>query len=152
MRPSGRPTANLGVYSARLLLVVAVLATTSCSSDALHPVRGKVVVGDKPAAGAVIMFHPDGGDVNSVPATAVAAADGSFTLATGDKPGARAGKYVVTVVWPDPGKKPTQQQIMMGLAQDAPDVLGGRFATKEASRLRAEVVPGPNNLEPFDLK
>jgi hypothetical protein len=59
---------------------------------------------------------------------------------------------VVTVVWPDPAKKPTQQQIMMGLAPDAPDVLAGRFATKQVSPLRAEVKPGDNNLAPFDLK
>jgi hypothetical protein len=138
--------------SIRFLLALAAFSATSCSSGTLHPVRGKVVVGDKPAAGAVVMFHPEGGDLNDVPATGVAADDGTFTLATGDKPGARAGKYVITVVWPDPAKKPTQQQIMMGLAPDAPDVLAGRFATKQVSPLRAEVKPGENTLEPFDLK
>ena len=141
------------VRRAPSLLAVVALALTSCSSGgSLHPVRGKVVVGEKPAVGALVVFHPEGGDLNSVPATGVAGDDGTFTLSTGDKPGARPGKYVVTVVWPDPAKKPTQQQIMMGLAPDAPDVLGGRFATKQASPLRAEVKSGENTLKPFDLK
>jgi hypothetical protein len=143
------PLRSLGV---RLVPLLVALATTACSSGTLHPVRGKVVVGDKPAAGAVVMFHPEGGDLNDVPATGVAADDGTFTLATGDKTGAHAGKYVVTVVWPDPAKKPTQQQVMMGLAPDAPDVLAGRFATKQVSSLRAEVKSGENTLQPFDLK
>src|SRR5262245_2200488 len=136
----------------RPLLALVALALTSCSSGSVYPVRGKVVVGDKPAAGAVVMFHPEGADLENVPATAVAADDGTFSLATGEKPGARPGKYVVTVVWPDPAKKPTQQQIMMGLSPDAPDLLAGRFATKQVSPLRAEIKSGENNLELFDLK
>jgi hypothetical protein len=143
------PLKSLGI---RLVPLVVALAASSCSSGSLHPVRGKVVVGDKPAAGALVMFHPEGGDLNDVPASGVAGEDGTFTLATGDKAGAHAGKYVVTIVWPDPAKKPTPQQVMMGLAPDAPDVLAGRFATKQVSSLRAEVKPGENTLQPFDVK
>lgn len=133
-------------------LAVIALAATSCSGGALTPVRGKVVVGGQPAVGAVVLFHAEEGGMDNVPATGVAEADGTFSLTTGDKPGARTGKYVVTVVWPDPSKKPTPQQTMMGLAPDAPDLLAGRFATPKVSPLRAEVKSGENNLEPFDLK
>jgi hypothetical protein len=139
-------------WCVRPLVAIVALAFVSCSSSSLHPVRGRVVVGDKPAAGAVVMFHPEDGDLNSIPSTAIAGEDGTFTVSTGDKPGARAGKYVVTVVWPDPSKKPTPQQAMMGLAPDAPDLLTGRFATKQASPLRVEVKSGENNLQSFDLK
>jgi len=139
--------------AALLLAVMATVGTTSCSSGGgLHPVQGKVMVGEKPAAGAQVMFHPEGGDINSIPATGTAGPDGTFALTTGAKAGAAAGSYVVTVVWPDPAKKPTEQQTMMGLAPDAPDLLAGRYATRQKSPLRAEIKPGQNTLEPFDLK
>src|SRR5262245_59827824 len=134
-----------------LFVALAVWVTSCSSGGTLYPVRGKVSVGGKAAAGANLVFHPEGGDMKSVPATATAGPDGTFTLVTGDKSGARAGKYVVTVVWPDPTKKPTEAQLMMGLA-DLPDALGGRFADPKTSNLRAEVKPGENDLEPFDLK
>jgi len=140
----------------RVALVLALAAgvgTTSCSSSGtLHPVQGKVMAGDRPATGAQVMFHAEGGDINSVPATGTVGPDGTFSLTTGTKAGAAAGKYVVTIVWPDPSKKPTEQQAMMGLAPDAPDLLGGRYATRQKSPLRAEVKSGPNTLEPFDVK
>ena len=110
------------------------------------------MVNSQPAVGANVIFHLEGGDIKSMPATGIVGADGKFTLTTGDKQGAQRGKYVVTVVWPDPSKKPTQQQIMMGLTPDAPDLLTGKFATPQTSTLRAEVKPGDNKLEPFDLK
>src|SRR5262249_41645119 len=136
-----------------LLFAALTLAVASCSADvALHPVRGKVSVNGAPAPGAVLVFHPEGGDMKSIPATATTGADGTFTLVTGDKPGARTGKYLVTVVWPDPTKNPTEQQAMMGMSPDAPDLLGGRYATLERSTLRAEIKAGENTLEPFDLK
>jgi hypothetical protein len=136
-----------------VLALAAGVGTTSCSSSGtLHPVQGKVMAGDKPAGGALVMFHAEGADINSVPATATVGPDGTFTLATGNKAGAAAGRYVVTVVWPDPTKKPTEQQAMMGLAPDAPDLLGGRYGTRQTSPLRAEVKAGPNSLDPFDVK
>jgi len=99
------------------------------------------------------MFVPEQSDPKHIPATATTGEDGSFTMTSGDKVGAKVGKYIVTVVWPDPAKKPTDSQKMMGASQyDAPDVLKGRYATREISKLRAEVKAGQNNLEPFDLK
>jgi hypothetical protein len=136
-----------------VLFAALTLAVMSCSpADTLHPVRGKVSVNGAPAPGALLVFHPEGGDMKSIPATATTGPDGTFTLVTGDKPGARSGKYVVTLVWPDPSKKPTEQQAMMGLSPDAPDLLGGRYATPEKSSLRAEIKAGENTLESFELK
>ena len=129
-----------------------VLGLASCSSGgSLYPVRGKVTVGAKPAVGASVVFQLEGNDISAIPATGTCGADGTFTLMTRDKPGARAGKYIVTVIWPDAAKKPTEQQIMMGLAPDAPDLLGGRYANAKTSTLKAEVKSGENNLETFDL-
>ncbi len=129
-----------------------VLIASCSSSERLHIVRGKILVNGKPAAGAMLVFHPEGGGMQSTPATAIASEDGTFHLVTGPKSGARAGKYVVTVVWPDPTKKPNEKQLMMGLAPDAPDLLAGRFANPKSSTLRVEIKSGENDLEPMDLK
>jgi hypothetical protein len=129
-----------------------VLGFASCDSGGtLNPVHGKVMVGGKPAAGASVVFQVEGSDINDIPATGTCGSDGTFSLVTRDKPGARAGKYIVTVIWPDTAKKPTEQQMMMGLGPDAPDLLGGRYASAKTSPLQAEVKSGENNLEPFDL-
>jgi hypothetical protein len=134
--------------------VAFALATASCGAPDLAAVTGRVLVEGKPAARAVVMFHPDwASDINAFPATATTAVDGTFSLASGDRSGARPGKYVVTVVWPDPNKVLTDAQKMMGVSPyDAPDLLRGRYATRDKSALRAEVKPGVNALDPFDLK
>jgi hypothetical protein len=133
--------------------VLAVTGPACSSGGGLHPVHGTVTVNGEPAAGAVVVFHPEGGGMKAVPPTAVVAPDGTFTLATGDKPGAPAGNYVVTVTWADTSKKPTEQQIMMGANKyDGPDRLNGRYATPQQSQLRAEIKSGENRLAPFELK
>jgi hypothetical protein len=147
------PPPRRWVRVAFALIAAAALSCSSCSSNGLSPVSGKVMVKGQPAAGARVVFIPEGAtDLKTVPASGAVGEDGTFTLVTGNQPGARPGKYIVTVVWPDPAKKPTDTQKMMGMAPDAPDLLGGRYATKEVSKLRAEVKPGENKLEPFDLK
>src|SRR5262245_12197198 len=104
----------------RCCAAVLLATVVGCAGgEKLVPVTGK------PAAGALVMFYVDGTpDPNSTPATATAKDDGSFTVSTGVAGGMRPGKYIVTVVWPDPNKKPTDAQRMMGYSpSDAPDLL-----------------------------
>ena len=135
-----------------LLLVTPFLA--GCGGESFTPVTGKVMVNGKPAVGASVMFFPEGStDIKAIPGSGVVDENGSFTMASGAVPGMKPGKYIVTVIWPDPAKKPTDAQRMAGAnPNDAPDVLRGRYATKEKSTLRAEVKSGATQLEPFDLK
>jgi hypothetical protein len=136
----------------RVAALIAALACSSCSSDGLNPVSGKVLVNGEPAVGAVVTFFPErAARLDDVVASGVAGDDGTFTLSTGTEPGAPAGRYVVAVVWPDPAKKPTETQRMMGMTPDAPDVLKGRYS-REKSTLKAEVKPGRNTLDPFQLQ
>jgi hypothetical protein len=118
----------------------------------LHPVAGSVRVKGEPAVGASVMFFPEGATgMNVVPSTGVVGADGTFTLSTGGKVGAPPGRYIVTVTWPDPKVKVTEQQKMMGMAPDAPDVFKGRYA-RDKTPLKADVQAGDNKLEPFELQ
>src|SRR5262245_25848403 len=138
-----------------LVATTIAFAVASCNrGDQLYPVTGTVRVDGKPAARAIVMFQPESpSDIHTVAATGTTSDDGSFTLASGAKPGAKPGKYIVTVVWPDPKAVLTDGQKMMGVSPyDAPDVLRGRYATRDKSTLRAEVKSEPNALEPFDLK
>jgi hypothetical protein len=141
-------------HSLLAIAMMGLLFSGCGSGSGLQPLSGKVVVGDKPAVGAMIMFHLDGnGDMNAIPATAIAREDGTFTIATGTESGVKPGKYIATVVWPDPNVKLTDAQRMMGInPSDAPDLLKGRFATREKSTLKVEVRPGQDKLDPFDLK
>jgi hypothetical protein len=133
-----------------VFLAPLAFALASCGSgDELSPVTGSVRVDGKPAQRAVVMFHPENPtSVHEVSATAVTAEDGTFTLATGAKYGVKPGKYVVTITWPDPKAAP---RMLAGNSPDPPDVLGGKYATREKTTLRADVKPGSNSLDSFEL-
>lgn len=140
-----------------VMLFVGLVSISACGGGGgldLHPVSGSVTYDGKPAAGAQVTFMPEGQvDVNVISATGQTGEDGSFTLATSGQKGAPAGKYVVLITYPNPAKRPTAQQRMQGMNDsDAPDLLGGRYATREKSNLRAEIKPGDNKLEPFQVK
>lgn len=99
------------------------------------------------------MFLPDATpDLKTTPATATAKEDGTFSMSTGTAGGVKPGKYVVTVKWPDPKVKITDAQKMMGAtASDAPDLLKGRYDSREKSQIKVEIKSGENKLEPFVL-
>jgi len=151
-----RRTRAVARFATGVLLAAGLLAAGACapSGAKLNPVTGKVLYNGQPAAGAIVTFHPAGSNgMDTVTSTGVAGDDGTFTLSTGPDKGAREGNYVVTVMWPDPKKKPSEKAMNTGAtAFDAPDVFGGKYMSRENSRLKAEVKAGENKLEPFDLK
>jgi hypothetical protein len=129
------------------VLAFAALSEVSCTrrtGPTLYPVKGSVVCGGVPAAGAVLTFHRVGDpDKTNLP-HAVVAADGSFTLTTfapGD--GAAPGHYAITVIWRNKGK---------GRGDDEGDWrIPMRYLTADQSGLTAEVKEGPTELQPFVL-
>ncbi len=133
--------------SLRLLSVVVTALCASCASGPkLHPVKGQVFFGGKPAEGARVVFHPVGADPNAPRPSGVVGADGTFTLSThvpGD--GAAAGAYAVAIVWlpADAQSDPKKTELK--------NLLPDRYADPTQSNLRAEVKPGENVLEPFRL-
>jgi hypothetical protein len=139
--------------SVRLWLVFGLLAILSgCGSKvSVNDIPGSVSVDGKAPEGAVVMFHPMDASVPNV-ATGQTGADGKFRVNYDKKVGIPAGKYKVTVVWPDPASKPTESQKMMGIAPDAPDLLGGKYASKASTPLEMEVTSGMKELPPIEVK
>src|SRR5262245_62008275 len=138
-------------HNLRLLLALPlVFLCASCGKDGRKPVfpaEGKVLVGKdkKPAAGAMVIFHPaDPSDGDPNKPRANVGDDGSFTLTTyTQNDGAPAGDYVVTIEWPGPRKNPFDP--------GGPDRLGGRYSNPKKSKLRVTIEAQPNELKPIEL-
>lgn len=135
----------------RWLALVLPLCCFSCSkSESLNPVEGKFLYQDKPAAGALLTFHPkDNQSVTTVLPTAQVNEDGVFTVMTGSKEGAPAGDYAVTFIWP---VEPPKKQGISTEAPDTPDRFNGHYANKDNPPFQAKITKGSNKLEPFVLK
>ena len=139
---------DLRKYLGGLPVALLALSLPACSSSAkldenrkpVHPVRGKVVSQGKPAAGAFVLFVPlnEPDEAPDPRPRAEVEGDGSFILSTyGDKDGAPAGEYKVTVTWPD---------------RETDDRLQGRYADFGAPKLKATIKEGQNDLPAFDLR
>jgi hypothetical protein len=126
-----------------------LLTSLGCGGPKLVDVTGTITVDGRPAEGAALLFHPESG-TGSV-SSGVANSEGKFSLVSNMEKGVLPGRYKVTVIWPDPSRKPTETQIMMGTAEPGPDLLKGRYASKDKSGLTAEIVASSKALPPFEL-
>jgi len=78
--------------------LLAALTLCGCGRPPLTPVQGKVSYKGTPLQGGVIVFAPDStrGERGAI-AVGKIREDGSYTLYTGEAPGAAAGWYRITV-------------------------------------------------------
>jgi hypothetical protein len=115
------------------------------------PVRGTVLYEGKAAVGAVVSFHPaSSADPRALRSNGKVREDGTFALSTYlTDDGAPEGTYIVTVYWADPSWHASADEDEQ--TDVAPDRFKGRFATREASLLRAKVGTEPVEFAPFDL-
>jgi hypothetical protein len=148
-------TSHIGLRAVLSCLAIATLAGCGPREFTCYPVTGKVTVKGLPAAGAVIVFHPQGGSesLQKLRPHATVQRDGSFELTCyRPRDGAPAGDYKVAVVWEvaelPPGAVASDDPESM---PEAPDRLGGLYQSPEISKLKATVQPGSNQLEPFAL-
>lgn len=139
------------IYTLGLVSCLFVVSTVGCGGNGkkLVQVKGSASFEGKSPEGATILFHPD--DPNIQTASGTVTADGTYTLVSGTDPGIAPGTYKVTIIWPDPSKKPTQQEIMMGNAEDGPDLLNGKYATKSNSPLSATIDANTTTIPAFEL-
>jgi hypothetical protein len=129
-----------------LFVLLTALVTPSCSSTdkanqkPVHPVRGEVLLNEKPAVGAFVLFVPvnEPAENPDPRPRGTVGPDGSYTLSTyGENDGAPAGDYLVAVWMDDP---------------DQGDKLKGRYRDPGQSKLKATVKEGSNEIPTFRLK
>jgi hypothetical protein len=134
-----------------LVLVLGALFLPACAKSSrqpVHPVRGQVLVEGKPAAQAIVTFHPLGSSTETLRPSAQTNAEGYFSLTTyqtGD--GAPEGKYAVTVTWfRSSGDKPAD-------GEESPrNLLPPRYANPAKSKLEATISAGDNDLPAFRVR
>lgn len=138
------------------LLLLFACANCGCGQAKIDqvpvfPVQGTLLVGGKPAVGAMLTLHPARDAAStSLRSMAIAGEDGQFAFTTylsGD--GAPQGDFVLTAYWPD-RRQPTNDPDGES-EQLPPDLLHGRFSSPSRSPLRVQVEDGPNLLSPVDL-
>ena len=144
-------------FSLLTTTLIALVAAAGCggSSGSLVQATGKVFVDGAPASGAVLLFYPVGSKQMDV-ASGQAGSDGVYKLTSNLKDGIAPGNYQVTVTWPDPAAKPKPGSNKMNMSTDIdtpPDLLKGRYAAKEKSRLIiTEITSSTKEIPPFELK
>jgi hypothetical protein len=143
------------------VLAVALALSAGCGGKSkYHPVTGKVTFQNKPATGAMVVFHPKGNNsAQAIRPSGVVKEDGTYTLYSGpgeEGKGAPAGEYEVAVIWDAPPKAATGG---MGAGmgggderREEKDLLGGRYKNPATSGLKATVGAGPTEVPAFELK
>lgn len=133
------------------LFVCCTLGTLGCGKGGpqlpkCYPVSGKVLVNGKPAARAIVGFHPQAAqpDGKKYGGSTFTNDDGSFRMTTftaGD--GVPAGDYVITI----------ESTWIQKDGQDVgvPDQLKGEYAQPEKSTLKVTVTNKAVTLDPYDL-
>ncbi len=138
----------MSAFNTFSILMVTGLLFSGCNSRPAYqeadvfPVSGSVSVAGKPAAGVVVVFHPqsDTGMTKGNKPYTTTGEDGTFqvtTYTTGD--GAPAGEYIVTLIWPVNPRGPS------------PDRLKGRYAKPDKSTITATIQQGENTLPKWEL-
>ena len=135
--PRFRALASCGIFVA--------LGLTGCSRGPAHPptypVTAKLLVGNEPPAGAIVVLHPQGQTPSETDRpVARVAPDGSLRVTTFDEDdGAPEGEYALTVEW---RKLVTRD----GESLPGPNVVADEYATPERTPIRITVRPdGPND-------
>lgn len=127
------------------VLVACALLLPGCDSDHLrvYPVKGKLLINDRPAAGVTILFlaYPPIVGLPCGPA-GVTGSDGSFSLTTFTAyDGAPPGDYRVILSWPE----------WRNGAHLGPDRLNNAFRDFGSSTISARVEAKANELAPFRI-
>lgn len=114
---------------------------------------GKVLHKGQPIKGAVVTLHPKGNDDIKVQRpTGLSGDDGSFSLTTGNEPGAPPGEYAVTVIWLQQPAASGKKSISTSGPPEPVDQLHGRYSDPRNSKLTITVKPGVHQLDPIAIE
>lgn len=132
------------------LLSFQLLAGCGGESSDLVQATGTITVDGKPAAGAGVTYFPSTTTDATTVASGAADQNGKYTLMSDVKPGIAPGNYKVSVIWRDPAKQ-KETAMSMGEIKDPPDLLKGRYADPNRSKLTAEVTDSTTELPALEL-
>jgi hypothetical protein len=147
---------------AGLVLLSLATASAGCGARgptvALHPTTGRVLFQGKPLEGVLVTFRPLAAEPGMTLSASMGQtdADGKFHLVTavGEEgrtlDGAPTGDYAIALA--PAGKVDSADFLNKQFARTPPNPIGNRFANAQTTGLKATIKPGPNELEPFDLK
>lgn len=122
-----------GVLAAALLCVVGC-GTSASTNPTNVATTGRATFDKKPAAGALLLFHPAGEASRSLPSRAAVGPDGQFRASAGaEDDGLPEGEYVVTVEWRAGADENGAER---------PSVVPVRYTRRESSPLRVTVRRG----------
>jgi hypothetical protein len=136
------------------LVAVGLCKSVGCRDGkiARYPVHGSVMVNNKPADGAMVIFCPLSGseEVKKQRPFGITGPDGKFELTTLNKAdGSPAGDYKILIQWPSNLNGDSRDT---GARSLGPDRLKGRYMNLEKSQLTATIKEAPTDLPPFELK
>jgi hypothetical protein len=129
-------------------LVLGALAVLGCGQDdSLTPVHGRVFYRGQPLPGGTIVFTPDAERGGRGPlACGEIAADGHYSLRSGEKFGAVAGWHRITIA-------PPARAVAPGQTATPPAIeLPRKYSDPEQSGLLREVRPGKSGEQDFYLE
>ncbi len=150
-RPPSRLIRRWTLPSALLLVAGLAIGPLACAPSeprkAVSPARGQVFLEGKPAAGALVVFHPvDDPTPNALDPRAVVERDGTFILSTHNAhDGAPPVRYAVTV---HDVRNATEEG---GPPAAASRRIPTRYANPTTSGLEAQVRAHPDNAFTFRL-
>ena len=116
----------------------------------VYPVSGRITVDGAPAEGAILTFfgQEEGLKGRRVPVPmATADENGHFEVRSyGANDGAPAGKFKVTVAWPEPRPEGADEEFY-----EAPDRLGGKYAHPRETPFEVTIEEGGTQLAPIEI-
>ena len=130
-----------------MIISIAAGCSQGPSRVPVFPVQGTIAYQGKPAAGAIVILHPQGESTKThMKARGKSDVDGMFRLTTYDlEDGAPAGDYIVTLYWPV-ARPPGALDL-----DDGPDRLAGRYLDIKTPLTRLTIRPEPTVLPPIKI-
>jgi hypothetical protein len=136
----------------RLIALIGLLGLMAgCSSrgEKLVPVEGQVKVNGRPAAGAIVTFHPINAPADAPRPSGQVAEDGTFRLTTtNSNDGAAPGEYRVTVAW----YLASARKGVLADESIPQSQLPAAYNRPDATPLKATILPDQSQPVIFEIK
>jgi hypothetical protein len=131
--------------SACCLMAIAAVVSVGCGNKLESSVSGRVLLGDEPLSGGIVVFHPQqvGG---AMPATQIGQ-DGSYSVRTGGYDGLEPGEYVITVAAGTGQTRAPTSPEELRQQSNTPSRVPLSYSRPDSSSLKLTVEPGKQTFD-----